>query len=603
MFNPEIFAVNFARTVALLREPRPDKEQQKASLRAVFALTSLAAATVRLYDGVLSVDETVVRDDLPFTATLRDQLTGHEVAEVVVTRGASATELLALLKAIAADVGSYAPGDGVAKRLADAGATGVAVLAARKEAPEPGRRAPSITQAFDLAAIEEAEARAALEERALQEPAFEEPAAVEGPPPEPAVAEPVPEEPPPAPVWPAPVEWEEEPAALEPLAFPAPPTFAPTPAREAPPGPRLAPAARDAAAEMRAKASEHHLPETLAAPHGVPETSPTGLALSAVANDPYGQGILDRLSDLAGEVGADLRDGRLESGVQAIAAIIGLEPGAPEGSPRASYGIVLRRMLTHDALRHIAMVLPDPRFAPIATAVMRRGGADGADVLVELLTTSDVPRDRKAFLAALRVIPQGTAHVISMLGHSQWVIVKNVADLLGDLRVEEAVPALGKLLVHYEPRVRRAAAVSLAKIGTVSTVEPLRRALKDGTPELRQLVAGSIGGQHSRALAMPLVALAETETTEPVVCEYYRALGRIGSNEAVEALVKAAAPGGRIFGRRASAPRMAAVEGLRVAANAASRRALEALKEDADKGVRDAVHRALSGEGASSAPG
>ena len=47
MFNPEIFAVNFARTVDLLRERLPNKETQKASLRAVYALTSLASATVR----------------------------------------------------------------------------------------------------------------------------------------------------------------------------------------------------------------------------------------------------------------------------------------------------------------------------------------------------------------------------------------------------------------------------------------------------------------------------------------------------------------------------------------------------------------------------
>jgi hypothetical protein len=51
MFNPEIFAINFARTVELLREHPPNKEAQKASLRAVYALTSFASASVRPWPG------------------------------------------------------------------------------------------------------------------------------------------------------------------------------------------------------------------------------------------------------------------------------------------------------------------------------------------------------------------------------------------------------------------------------------------------------------------------------------------------------------------------------------------------------------------------
>ena len=548
MFNPEIFAVNFARTVDLLRERLPNKETQKASLRAVYALTSLASATVRLYDGVLSVDDTVVPQDLPYLEALKRQMDGHAVAEVALARGTTATELLALLRALAVDVGTFAPGDGVAQRVAASGASGIAVLAARRDEEPSERRAPSVTQAFELAAIEEAGAAAA--------PSF---------------------------------EWVEEPGPIEPPVSGVQeiPTAAAIPqAAPARPEPPAAPPAEEPAAEQ--------LPETLAAPHGVPADTTIGIALGAVTRDPYGPHILDHLSDLAGEVGAALRDGPIELAVQAIAAVIGLETGAPEGSPKSSYGIVLKRMLTREPLKRIAHLLPDPRFAPIATAVMRRAGAEGADVLVELLTVSAVPRDRKAFLGAIRVIPRGTLHVIHMLQHHQWVVVRNVAELLGELRVEEAVADLGKLLMHYEPRVRRAAVVALAKIGTVATVDALRRAMKDGTPELRALVAGSIGGQHSRALAMPLVTLAAEEDHEEVLCEYYRALGRIGTPEAVDALMNAAQPGGRIFGRRAARPRIAAVEALRSMPGTAPRRALEALKNDGDKAVRDAVQRVLS---------
>jgi HEAT repeat protein len=224
---------------------------------------------------------------------------------------------------------------------------------------------------------------------------------------------------------------------------------------------------------------------------------------------------------------------------------------------------------------------------------MQRSKTDGAEVLLGLLATAETIRERKAYMAALREMPEGVAQVIHMLHHHQWFVVRNVAELMGESRIEESVPELGLLLTHQEPRVRRAAVVAMAKIGSATTVEPLRRALKEGTPEMRALIAGSIGGPEAKALAMPLVALAVAEENLDVLREYYRALGRIGTPEAVQALAKACEPGGRLVGRRPTAPRLAAVEGLRLATAPASAAALEKLTEDADKQVREAARRAL----------
>jgi HEAT repeat protein len=561
MFNPEIFAVNFGRTLELLRAPVPNKDQQKACLRAVFALTSLSSASLRLYDGVLSVDDAVIPGDLPFTAGLRFQLEAHSVSEIAIARGANPTELLTLLRALAVDAGGYAPDDGVAERLDAIGASGIAVLATRREVAEASPRAPSVTQAFELAAIEEAMAAGAAA-YASWPPAAEAPTA--------------------APAFPPVTSAPELPSA--PVFTPAASAQVPLEAEASPP----------ASAVPSAPPSAVEAPEDLAAPHGVPADTLIGSALGAVLRNPYGEGILDRLSELAQEIGTTFREGRLELSVQATAALIGLEPAAPEGSARNAYGIVLRRILTSDALKRVAHLLPDPRFTPVATAVMQHGGADGAEVLVDLLSGSEVARERKAYLAALRVIPHGTEAVVQLLSNYQWSVVRNVAELLGEMRVEEAVPSLGGLLAHKEPRVRRAAAVALARIGTVATVEPLRRALREGTPELRGLVAASIGGAHARALALPLVSIAEAEESGDVQAELFRALGRIGSPEAVDALVRAAQPGGRLFGRRPSGSRVAAVEGLRNAGGAAAHRALEGLTADGDKVVREAALRALA---------
>src|SRR5258705_13745962 len=68
---------------------------------------------------------------------------------------------------------------------------------------------------------------------------------------------------------------------------------------------------------------------------------------------------------------------------------------------------------------------------------------------------------------------------------------------------------------------------------------------------------------------MALVVAMEEETDETVERELILALGRIGSTAAVQALIKFAQPGGRLFGRKPAALRATAVEALRLAATPA----------------------------------
>jgi HEAT repeat protein len=71
------------------------------------------------------------------------------------------------------------------------------------------------------------------------------------------------------------------------------------------------------------------------------------------------------------------------------------------------------------------------------------------------------------------------------------------------------------------------------------------------------------------------------------------ALGRIGTPDAVQALIKVSQPAGRLFGRRPAALRVAAVEGLRLAATAAAVGTLEGLLGDGDRHVAGAAEDAL----------
>jgi len=157
--------------------------------------------------------------------------------------------------------------------------------------------------------------------------------------------------------------------------------------------------------------------------------------------------------------------------------MVALEPGAPEGTPRNSYGIVLRRTLTRDVLSQIAPHALEPRLTEEVAVVMRRGRGEAAEVLLGFLANAEGMRERRAYMQILRSMPQGVEQVIHMLAHAQWFVVRNVAELMGDVRMEESIPDLGLALAHSDHRVRRAAAVALAKIGTPATVESLRRAL------------------------------------------------------------------------------------------------------------------------------
>jgi HEAT repeat protein len=250
-------------------------------------------------------------------------------------------------------------------------------------------------------------------------------------------------------------------------------------------------------------------------------------------------------------------------------------------------------MLTRAALAQMAQLVTDQRLAPIVTAVLHRGGGDAVEILLGLLSTAQSIRERKAFMTVLRGMRAGRESALAMLSHEEWCVVRNVAELVGELRMEEAVPQLAKLLEHRDARVGRAAAAALAKVGSVSTVEPLRRVLREGAPDLRAFVASSIGGPHARALAMPLVALAEAESEPVVLAEYYRALGRIGTPEAVQALAKVAQSSGSLLRRRPSGVRVAAVEALRQAGGALAQRTIEGLAKDGDKAVRGAAEKAL----------
>ena len=289
-----------------------------------------------------------------------------------------------------------------------------------------------------------------------------------------------------------------------------------------------------------------------------------------------------------------LKRNRPEEVLRFLAAILRLEQRLPEaGGVRRQYAIVVRRICTRPVVEMLARLVTVPKHRTDATLALQRAGAEAVEVLLDLLVAAPTMSERRGVFDALTQMTQGTEQLVHMLDHPEWFVVRNVAELVGELGMEEAVPGLGKQLSHEDERVRRAVALALAKIGSGSAVEPLRRALRDKSPEVRMQVALGIGGRKSNALAMPLVVAMEEEADEAVLRELILALGRIGSPDAVQALIKLAQPSGRIFGRKPAALRAAAVEALRLAGTPPAIGTLQGLAGDGDKQVKAAARAAL----------
>lgn len=325
---------------------------------------------------------------------------------------------------------------------------------------------------------------------------------------------------------------------------------------------------------------------------GSPGT-PLENAMADLALRPEGADMLDRLATITDLIPRELDEGRPALALRAIADLVRLEEGLPEDSPRRGVAITINRLLTEPMLEAVVRLVPAPELREPATAVLQRGGADATEILLRVLETEESSAARRAYFDVLRGIPEGIPQLLHLLSHHEWYVVRNMAELVGDMRVEEAVPALGRAIEHEDERVRKAAAVALARIGTAETVQHIRNALRRGDAGVRSVVAGAVGGRRSGALAMPLVLAAEDEPDPELQRDFYVALARIGTPEALQALIKAAQPGGRFFRRRKLDTRLAAIEGLRVAGGPAAVGALEGLRDDRSLDVRQAARAVL----------
>src|SRR5215510_1062372 len=638
MIIPVVFATHLARAVDLFRDPAK-RDEQKREFRILVGMLKGGNVSFRIIEDILVVnDQRVIA---PEFRPLVQTMVAHGVTELVIPSDAPVSHLFELLRALADHPTGRAD---IVARLRSSGADRVSVVLSALDEPEegppaadggPGTRdlgtrgvlrgdpvkdlkSAPVAGADGVEAVEQnlaqpsealprpeaaTPSQAIIPRQSLETPAPGLPSApLEGVAPAPGTLPPPPPPPPPPPRRgvdsAAPTFTPATPVPPAPHAPPPPhpptphrvhthsgsvlpPTFdAPLDESSAPPPPAAPEIAQQAASPLFA------LREAL--------SKDTAEMLMALDGNPTAPHVGEMLTVLTRQVEAVMRQGKIEQAMQIVHSIVRTEQRVEDASMRRQYGIALRRMITKQMLDGLSQMMQVPHLEDAAATVLQRAGPDGVEVLLDLLITSNSITERRGVFNTLMEMKEGQDQLVNMLGHPQWFVVRNVAGLVGELGLEAAVPALTKQLDHDDERVRRQVALALAKIGTRSAAEPLRRALRDSSADVRRQAALGVGGRKASALAMPLVVALEEEKDPEVVRELIFALGRIGSPDAVQALIKLAQPSGKLFNRKPSALRVTAIEALRVAGTPAAIGTLQGFAADSDKQVRSAVQQALT---------
>ena len=326
---------------------------------------------------------------------------------------------------------------------------------------------------------------------------------------------------------------------------------------------------------------------------GLPATPlPTLLSQLDQATDAYTlTGVLD---DLVAIAESAARDGKPATVVEILSRMTKRETTIQDVDAKRSFVMSLRRLAKPPLMRAVAGQLPHAGDkVDELIAVLARAGDEGAEAVVEQLASLSAQSDRRAYFDALVKLRAGIAPLIHLLGDSRWFVVRNAADVLGEMQARDAEQPLSALFRHEDERVRRAATGALMRLGTTGALHVIQEALKSDAAAMRMQAAAALATRKDVRAVSTLLRALDDEKDEQVQVAFLVALGKLGTPEAVQRLLAAVAPERGLFKRRTTAYRLAAVRGLAEVPTAESRAALSALSADKEDRIRDAARLAL----------
>ena len=321
-------------------------------------------------------------------------------------------------------------------------------------------------------------------------------------------------------------------------------------------------------------------------PNATPAAMVALAALDAATSDVATERALEALVEAAGRA---VREDDAPTVVALWRGVLRREGGARGVAARAAYLDAIERLKRPTVLRAVASAVADPALAADAATALTRAEGDGVAALVDLLsgTTADGPR--RTYLDALGRLSAAIPALVRMLRDARWHVARDAAVLLGELRASIAEGPLADLLTHEDERVRRAACGALGRLGTPEAVRALRGALGDLSAPVRATAAGCLAEREGASSADTLASALDAEEDAEVQQAILAALGRLGTPDAVQRLIRAAEPDRRLFRKKPLDLRVAAVRALAEANSSAAIAALQALANDKEREVREAA--------------
>ena len=329
--------------------------------------------------------------------------------------------------------------------------------------------------------------------------------------------------------------------------------------------------------------------------------------LAAARNDDAATSVVSALRDVLDD--AERRGDAVAIEGIARACLTHLQTIGESGGRLALEGAV-RHLLRAPILDLLARQLPHSTERALLLQLFARAGDAGVGTLVQHLLSTDDALSRRAYFDCIVAMDVGAAELFDALSDRRWFVVRNAAALLGEMGVEHADDSLIPLLRNADERIRIAVARALMRLCTVKALQALQAAIDDSNAEVRRLSAAAFGlaGASVGGLRPPaarLSAALERETDDDVALEMLAALGKLGSADAVQRLLRIALPattdltGATTGEARDSWIRIAALEALVRARGHQMQPVIDSLKHDADAEVAAAaagLHAVGTGE-------
>jgi hypothetical protein len=129
----------------------------------------------------------------------------------------------------------------------------------------------------------------------------------------------------------------------------------------------------------------------------------------------------------------------------------------------------------------------------------------------------------------------------SFVSDSRWFVQRRVARLLGRIGTADAIPLLQPLVRGSDPRVAREAIAALATIPDAAAARAIHTVLRASTGDVRRAIIDVLVALRDPRVVPTLVRILEESQAmgkdHAVALETMRALGEVGSDQAVPALV------------------------------------------------------------------